>query len=273
MSNVDQIYTTLDQDRELSTAIGKFKNKPYALQQFLQSQQDKVFKDVTIQKDSAFKKVYGDLSYTTKAQKSNIMDKKQNLEISKLNKKVYETHKKNADDIVQEKDLTNRKYEMNEWTVNNKKDTLFVYSMLFIMLSGLLLITGLLKLHLISTSFWVLLSIPMILIFTITVVHRSQYTDVFRNKRYWNRKIFEGKYGKIPIPLCPSGMESGMESGMKSGMESGLSSLYNNASSMVQDASNEAQSLYQDASNEAQSSYQDASNEAQSLYQGAANKF
>ena len=45
MSNVDQIYTTLDQDRELSTAIGKFKNKPYALQQFLQSQQDKVFKE------------------------------------------------------------------------------------------------------------------------------------------------------------------------------------------------------------------------------------
>ena len=43
MSNTDQIYNI--QDVELSSAIGKFKN-PDALQQYLQTQQDKVFKDI-----------------------------------------------------------------------------------------------------------------------------------------------------------------------------------------------------------------------------------
>ena len=138
----DQIYTKLDQDVELSSAIGKFKN-PNELQQYLQTQLDKVFKDVTMQKDSTFQKVYGNLTQSVKSQESNIMYNNRNMEISKLNKNTYDTQKKNANNIKQDKDLYNRKYEMNEWSVNNRKDTLFVFSMLFIMLSGLLFITGL----------------------------------------------------------------------------------------------------------------------------------
>ena len=86
---------------------------------------------------------------------------------------------------------------MNEWTVNNKKDTLFVFSMLFIVISGLLLITGLLRLNMISNTFWMALSILMLLIFIFTVVYRSQYTDIYRDKKYWNRKLFPGKYGNV----------------------------------------------------------------------------
>lgn len=239
----DQIYTKLDQDVELSSAIGKFKN-PNELQQYLQTQLDKVFKDVTTQKDSTFQKVYGNLTQSVKSQESNIMYNNRNMEISKLNKNTYDTQKKNVNNIKQDKDLYNRKYEMNEWSVNNAKDTLFVFSMLFIMLSGLLFITGLWRLNLLSTSLWALLSIPMIIIFIITVIYRSQYTNVFRNKRYWNRKIFEGKNvnGKVPVPLCP---------GALSGLESEFSSAENDVSSDISSLSKEASDASQYVSKEA----------------------
>ena len=38
-------------------------------------------------------------------------------------------------------------------------------------------------------------------------MNRYQYTDLLRNKRYWNRKNFGGKYGKIPVPSCPGMMD------------------------------------------------------------------
>jgi hypothetical protein len=97
---------------------------------------------------------------------------------------------------------------MNEWSVGNKNDTLFIFSSLFIMLSGLLLITVLWRMSMLSSTLWVALGAPMIILFALIVINRAQYTNILRNKRYWNKQIFEGKYGKIPLPLCPDVVDS-----------------------------------------------------------------
>ena len=34
------------------------------------------------------------------------------------------------------------------------------------------------------------------------VIYRANFTNIWRNNRYWNRRNFEGKYGKIPVPQC-----------------------------------------------------------------------
>jgi hypothetical protein len=63
------------------------------------------------------------------------------------------------------------------------------------------------------------------------VVNRSQYTDNLRNKRYWNKQIFEGKYGKIPVPLCPNlvsdiqNLGTNIQSGARNVMQAGASGL------------------------------------------------
>jgi hypothetical protein len=43
-----------------------------------------------------------------------------------------------------------------------------------------------------------------ILIFILTVLNRTSYTNIYRDKRYWNRNTFNEKYGKRPTPLCPT---------------------------------------------------------------------
>ena len=81
----------------------------------------------------------------------------------------------------------------------------------------------------------------LVLIFTFIVVNRSQYTDNLRNKRYWNKQIFEGKYGKIPIPLCPNivqgiqNAEANIQRAARSSMTFAAKGLANASSSAAQE--------------------------------------
>ena len=211
MSNLDEIinYTKLFQDVELSTALQQLRNNPGQLQQFLQSQQNNLYKDVTRQKEATFDKVYGDLQRASVSQESALMFNKSNTELSNVQQKMFESKKQNADAILYDKNIANRKYEMNEWTIGNKRDTLFVYSMLFIVLTSIGLLILLWRQGIIGITLCVGLIAPLLLIFVFTVVERSQYTDVLRNKRYWNRRKFKGEYGKILIPnICPGAMSA-----------------------------------------------------------------
>jgi len=253
MSNLDQVidYTKLFQDVELATAVGQLKQNPAELQQFLQGQQGKVYNDVVKQKDSTFQKVYGDLSRATDAQESILMLDKRNKELAQIQQQIYSNQEQSATAVTNDKNLAGRKYEMNQWSTSNKSDTLFVFSMLFIVLSALVLLTTLWSMRTISAALASGLALPIVIIFVLTVVNRSQYTDIYRDKRYWNRNTFNDKYGKIPIPLCPgalSGIESGIQS-LESGVESGISSagqaVASASTAAAQGISSAAQSIAQ----------------------------
>ena len=210
------IDTIKQQDVELASAISTLKKDPQQLQTFLQAQQDKVYKTITHQKDTTFDKVYGDLEHASKTHETGVLANARNSDLAHLQEQLYQTQKSKADAILYDKDLANRKHEMNEWTVHNKNDTLFVFSALFIMLSGLLLFVVLWRLGVVSSLVCAALCAPLIIVFVFIVVRRSQYTDVLRNKRYWNKQQFEGKYGTIPLPnICPGGLDA-IEHGISS---------------------------------------------------------
>jgi hypothetical protein len=245
MSNLDQVidYTQLFQDVELATAVGQLKQNPAQLQQFLQGQQGKVYEDVVKQKDSTFQKVYGDLNRASKAQEAILMLDKRNQELSEIQQQIYNNQSGQASAVTEDKNLAGRKYEMNQWSVGNKNDTLFVFSALFILLSALILLTVLWRMGMIGAGLCGGLAAPLIIIFVLIVIYRANFTNVWRDNRYWNRRTFEGKYGKIPVPLCPgalSGIESGfnsLESDVQSGISSAGKAIASGAQSVAQDVS------------------------------------
>jgi hypothetical protein len=194
--------TNLFQDIELATAIGQLKQNPAQLQQFLQDQQDRIYQDVVKQKESTFQKVYGDLKRASDSQDAVIMLDKRSRELADIQRQVYENQAKSAGAITEDKNLAERKYEMNQWSVSNKNDTLFVFSSLFILLSSLILLTLLWRITIISSALFGSLSGLFILIFIFMVIYRANFTNIWRNNRYWNRRNFDGKYGKIPAPQC-----------------------------------------------------------------------
>lgn len=209
MASLDEIIssTTLYQNADLAAALRAFKNDPNQLQLFLQKQQASVYDDIVKQKGTTFNKVYGDLNRASKSQESVVMYHQRNKELTSMQNQVYNNQKNIATAITDDKNLASRKNEMNEWSVGNKNDTLFVYSSLFIALSGLLLCIVLWKLEIISSSFCGSLAALLIIIFVLLLLNRYQYTEISRDKRYWNRKNFGGKYGKIPVPSCPGMMD------------------------------------------------------------------
>ena len=210
MGNLNSIIgaTHLFQDVELATAIGQLKQNPAELQQFLQDQQDRIYQDVVKQKESTFEKVYGDLTRASNSQDAVIILDKRSRELADIQRQVYENQAKSAGAITEDKNLAERKYEMNQWSVSNKNDTLFVFSSLFILLSSLILLTLLWRRILISSALYGSLSGLLILIFTLMVLYRANFTNILRNNRYWNRRNFDGKYGKIPVPLCANVVEA-----------------------------------------------------------------
>jgi len=195
-------YTKISQDVELASAFDVLKKDPVRYTQFLQDQQNKVYSEIVKQKDNSFDKVYGDLDRASKVQESILMNQKRTKELANIHKQLAENQQQNASAILHDKQIANRKYEMNEWSVNNKNDTLFVFSSGFIMLSGLLLITALYRIGIISSYLWVALGAPLIIIFILIVVRRAFYTERLRNKRYWNKQNFPGKNEKISTPSC-----------------------------------------------------------------------
>jgi len=205
MSNLDSIIksTLLYQDVDLASALNNFRQSPADLQAFLQKQQSSIYKDITKQKGNVFNKVYGDLNRAAKSQESILMYNERNKQLSSMQDQVFNNQKNMANAVVDDKNLATRKNEMNEWSVGNKNDTLFVYSSLFIALSAMLLCVVLWKMGIMSGYFSGSLMGLITVIFILILLNRSQYTANTRDQRYWNRKNFGGKYGKIPLPDCP----------------------------------------------------------------------
>lgn len=240
MANLNKVidYTQLFQDVELATAVGQLKQNPAQLQQFLQGQQGTIYEDVVKQKDSTFQKVYGDLNRASKAQEAILMLDKRNQELAEITEQIYNNQQGQAGIVTEDKNLFGRKYEMNQWSVGNKSDTLFVFSSLFILLSSLTLLTVLWRMGLLGGGAVGGLASMLIIIFVLIVIYRSNFTQIWRDNRYWNRVNFSGKYGKIPVPLCPGAL-SGMSS-LESDVQSGISSI---GQTVAQDVSSATQNV------------------------------
>jgi hypothetical protein len=88
-------------------------------------------------------------------------------------------------------DLANRQIQVNEWSYNNKMDTLFVFQILFMSLlfAGILLILknqG----YIVDNFFWYSITV-VIIIDMVIIINRSVYTNSRRDNRYWNKKRFQ----------------------------------------------------------------------------------
>jgi hypothetical protein len=104
-------------------------------------------------------------------------------------------------------DLLTRQTEINEWTYQNKLETLFVFQLVFIGLSIWALMVFMKNLGLISSTFVVYGVIVLVLLLGLIIFSRLFYTRNRRDARYWNRVHF-GEDGRLrsslPAPILGS---------------------------------------------------------------------
>jgi len=117
---------------------------------------------------------------------------------------LYKQLKSQSDALNVTNKNAQRQYEINEWTSNNKLDTLFFYQLLLITLTITAPLLYLNKNGLLpSTAFYGVVGMLGIAV-VLTLLIRYQYTNGTRDLRYWNRRRF-AQMGGPPTPItCES---------------------------------------------------------------------
>lgn len=179
------------------------------LNQYLEEAQRNIKNEVTRSKTDMFQKVYGDMERASSTERALLYYKLRNQDVDRLQNEMYERVKGDAKAVLLDKDLAKRQYEINQWTSDDKLDTLFVYQWLFMVFC-----TGILLIYLAHVGFigsgvaWYIFTILVIIVILIAV-NRYQYTRFTRDKREWNRRTFQ-KYKTLPTPACNQEVLSGI---------------------------------------------------------------
>jgi len=87
-----------------------------------------------------------------------------------------------------QKDTYTRQGEINEWQAQNKMDTLFFLQILFIFLGLVIVLLFLRQGGIISDSVMYVIVGVLLLIVVGVLWNRASYTEMSRDKRYWNRR-------------------------------------------------------------------------------------
>ena len=184
------------------------------------------------QKTTAFGAAIQDLTTSTNAAHALYYYGLRNNDLKAAQDVALTTLQGSVDQMDSDKNLAKRQYQINEWTANNKLDTLFVYQQLLIILCTTIVLVYLLKRGLISTTVFLMIVVILGLIFIFTIINRVQYTNKLRDGKFWNKRSFEQA---SPVNLSCASLD--MSSQINS-INSAVNSAYTNASNNVNRVAN-----------------------------------
>lgn len=173
------------------------------LSSYVNTNKNNISNSVKTQHSDNFAKAFGDMQISSDANKNILYYYVRNKDLDKLQGSILEQTKEKADAAMIDSQNAKRQFEINEWTANNKGDTLFIMQLAFIALTLNVPLLYLNKLGMVPTStFWMIMGLIWIAIF-LTVIVRAQYTTMSRNNRFWNRRRFASMGGPpSSIPTC-----------------------------------------------------------------------
>ena len=166
-----------------------------------QEEREALLETIKTQKTAANDAAYSDLQTGSDAVRALYYYGLRDTDLQKSQESELSTLTSTTSQMLGDKQLAERQNEINQWTANNKLDTLFVYQILLMILCGTVLLVYLMKRGLLSTTVFFLIVGVLALIFIFVIVRRVQYTNTLRDKRYWNKRSFE-KQNPVPVSLC-----------------------------------------------------------------------
>ena len=109
-----------------------------------------------------------------------------------------------TDQETYNKDLVARQTEINEWSYNNKMDTLFVFQLLFISILIICILMMFSYRGVIGKPFVWYTFATLVVVDIVVIINRSMYTNSVRDKTHWDRVIFAGDQKTV----SPKGTDS-----------------------------------------------------------------
>lgn len=206
MGNIESIngLTRLVQDVQYSSALREM--TPEQKNNYFRSQKDELLNNILDERQGTFSKIHTDAQRNNAIQSSLLFYQQRNKDLEQLGN-AFDVQNKNAiSNTKYNNQLATRQYEINEWSYNNKMDTLFVFQLLFMSLVASGVLVYLSSIGLFGPAFLGLLCGLLLVGVILVLVVRAIYTARTRDQRYWNRRQF----AKRPVPQgagpgsCPS---------------------------------------------------------------------
>jgi hypothetical protein len=203
MSLEQNIRQTLDfQDVELANAIAALKGDSAKLSEFVSARKSSLYNTVTREHSDNFQKVYGDLQRASDTTKNILYYHVRNKDLDRTQQAVLDKAKGEADNATIQSQNSKRQFEINEWTVGNKQDTLFFLQLLFIALCVTAPLLYMSRTGMIPNAVFYGVSGIVILALVLTIIVRAQYTNQSRDNHFWNRRRFAQMGGPPTLPTC-----------------------------------------------------------------------
>jgi hypothetical protein len=208
MGNLQSVtdLTRLVQDVQYTTALRGMTETEK--QNYFDTQKQELLGDILKDREGTFQKTFVDANRNNSIQHSLFFYQQRNRDLQNMGDILKNQNESAIGTTKFNNQLATRQYEINEWTYNNKLDTLFVFQILFV---TLVLTASLAYIHrmgfLSSTLLGVFTGIVLFVDIAI-LLYRYQYTKVTRDQRYWNKRQFDKK--DLPQgsgSICPPGEE------------------------------------------------------------------
>jgi hypothetical protein len=209
MGNLQSVtdLTRLVQDVQYTTALKGMTEQQK--QSYFDSQKEELLGTILNDRAGTFQKTFVDASRNNSLQQSLFFYQQRNRDLENVGKTLKNQNEASIGVAKYNNQLATRQYEINEWSYNNKLDTLFVFQILFV---TVLLTAGLAYLNKLGFLSMTILGILVGILLFIDIailINRFNYTQKVRDKRYWNRRTFDKK--EIPqgsgSSICPPGEE------------------------------------------------------------------
>jgi hypothetical protein len=218
------------QDVELANAMNALKSDGAKLSDFINSRKASLYNTVTNEHSDNFEKTYNDFVRASEGTKNILYYHTRNKDLDRLQQEVFARAKGEAEAATYDSQTAKRQFEVNEWTANNKMDTLFVFQMVFITLTLTAPLLYLSKTGVIPTSITYMLFSLLCLAIILTLVVRIQYNTQSRSNRFWNRRRFAQIGGPPTLPTCEAIRE----------LEGDIKNKFNQFRTSAQDISGQA---------------------------------
>jgi hypothetical protein len=226
--------TSLIQQYETVVSTNDLARNPPELGSYSTAQQERLKASIVSSKQDAFNKVFTDANQAADTSNNIYYYYQRSKEAADANERLYGAVKGSNATADYNSQLAKRQFEVNEWAVGNKRDTLFVFQFMFITILVLSIVTALWKYGLIPNGVFGILVFILLFVLACTIAYRAIYTQDARNKYYWSRRDF----GKMPTtiaptPDCPTNNITGLISSGASSVKTSAVSSYNSGLSAI----------------------------------------
>lgn len=193
MGNLQSVtdLTRLVQDVQYTTALRGMTDQQK--QSYFESQKQELLGDILDDRAGTFQKTFVDATRNNSIQHSLFFYQQRNRDLQNVSNALKNQNEASIGTAKFNNQLATRQYEINEWSYNDKLDTLFVFQILFVTILIAAGLTYLNRLGILSSAIVGLATGILLFVDIVILIYRYNYTRKSRDQRYWNRRQFPRK--------------------------------------------------------------------------------